>query len=242
MLRLDGVCKTFFDPGRGPVRAVDDLHLDCGEGVVALVGANGAGKTTLLRLLATLLQADAGRLIFDGLEAGLDGEAWRRRTGFLSAGSRLYARLTAREQLAYAGGFYGLEPQELTRRINELAVRFGFEAILDQRGSGLSTGQGQRVALARTLIGDPDLLILDEPTTGLDLVAAHRVVATVQTERRPGRLVLIATHVMAEVEALADRLLVLDRGRLVFDGPPAGLGSGPALAEAVQRMIQAEVV
>ena len=237
VLRCHQLCKSFYDPGRGEVRAVDAIDLELDAEVVALVGANGAGKSTLLRLAATLLMPDSGRIELAGIDTRRDPAGVRRRLGYLSTTTRLYQRLTAREMLAYAGGFFGLEGERLERRVAEVGALFGLDEIIDQRCDGLSTGQAQRVNLARTLLPDPEVLILDEPTTGLDLVAAHMVVEAVRAARRPGRLIIIATHVMAEVEAMADRLVVLEAGRIAFDGQPAELGRGDALAEAIYRLI-----
>lgn len=238
VLRCHRLGKSFYDPGRGEVRAVDGIDLHLETGVVALVGANGAGKSTLLRLAATLLMPDRGTIEVAGVDSQRDPAGVRRRLGYLSTTTRLYQRLTAREMLAYAGGFFGLTGPYLEARIAAVAEAFGIEPFIDQRCDGLSTGQAQRVNLARTLLADPAVLILDEPTTGLDLVAAHMVVEAVRAARRPDRLIIIATHVMAEVESMADRLVVLDRGRIAFDGAPAQLGRGLELADAIYRMIE----
>lgn len=240
MLRCIGLSKTFYDPGRGPVRAVDGIDLDLGDGVVALVGANGAGKTTLLRLAATLLVPDAGRLVVDGIDAAVDPAGVRRRLGYLSTTTRLYPRISGRELLRYAGGFHGLTGADLEERIAARSAAFSLDGLLDQRIDGLSTGQLQRLNLARTLLVEPRLLILDEPTTGLDLVAARQVVDAVLASRAPGRLIIVATHVMAEVEAMADRLIVLRRGRVAWDGEPAALGCGADFAGAVLGLLRGD--
>ena len=239
MLVFDAVAKSFYDPGRGEVRAVDGLSATLGDGVTALVGANGAGKSTLLRLVTTLLTPDRGRVLVDGLDTRLQPEAVRARLGYLSTTTRLYPRLTGRELLGYAGGFFLRDRAALAARIAAMAATFDLADFIDQRIDGMSTGQLQRINLARTLLADPDLLILDEPTTGLDLIAARHVVEAVRAARRPGRLIVIATHVLREVELMADRLLVLRAGRLVFDGAPATLGGGEALEAAVHDLIGA---
>jgi len=237
MLVLDQVCKSFYDPGRGEVKAVDQVDLVLHEGVVALVGANGAGKSTLLRLVATLLKPDTGRVVFAGLDTRSHAARVRARLGYLSTTTRMYPRFTSLELLRYAGGFFPLAPAELEVRLTQMIAAFGLEEFLHQRTAGLSTGQLQRLNLARTLLPDPDLLILDEPTTGLDVVAANLVIEAVRAARRPGRLIVIATHIMREVELACDRLIVLRRGRLVHDGVPSALGSGEALEQAVLRLL-----
>lgn len=238
MLVLDQLSKAFYDPGRGPVQALAGVTATLAPGVVALMGANGAGKSTLLRCLAGLMRPDGGAIHLDGVDVLTRPQELRRRLGYLAAGTRLYPRLSAREMLAYAGGFAGLHGAALASRIGAMCEAFALDEFLDSRCEALSTGQAQRVNLARTLLADPDLLILDEPTTGLDLVAARQVIDTVRASIRPGRLIIIATHVVAEAEALAERLLVLRQGRLVHDGPPSALGSAAALAEAVLGLVR----
>lgn len=237
MLHIDQVSKSFFDPGRGEVKAVDGLDLRIEPGVLALVGANGAGKSTLLRLIATLLTPDRGAIRLGEYDTRLHADAVRARLGYLSTTTRLYPRFTPGELLTHVASFLPIDAATRQARIADVIERFNLGEILHQRIQGLSTGQLQRANLARTLLADPDLLVLDEPTTGLDLVAADQLVAAVQAIRRPGRVILIATHVMREVELLADRLLVLARGRAVFDGPPAELGEGEALSAGVLRLL-----
>jgi sodium transport system ATP-binding protein len=237
MLVLDQVCKSFFDPGRGEVKAVDHVDVVLADGIVALVGANGAGKSTLLRMVATLLKPDSGRVVLDGLDTRSHAARVRARLGYLSTTTRMYPRFTTLELLRYAGGFFPLESAELEVRIKRMVEAFGLGEFLHQRTAGLSTGQLQRLNLARTLLPDPDLLVLDEPTTGLDVVAANQVVEAVRAARRPGRLILIATHIMREVELACDRILVLRKGRLVHDGVPGDLGRGEELEQAVLRLL-----
>lgn len=237
MLRLDAVAKSFYDKGRGEVRAVDGISVELTGGVCALIGANGAGKSTLLRLITTLLMPDRGHVLVDGLDTRTHAEAIRRRLAYLSSTTRMYQRLTGRELLRYVGGFFDLGGPALDRRIAEVTDTFNLVQFLDQRIEGLSTGQLQRINLARTLLPDPALLVLDEPTTGLDVLAARSLVDAVLAARRPGRLILIATHVLREVEVCADRLLLLRRGQVVFDGAPADLGTGTQFETAVHQRL-----
>jgi sodium transport system ATP-binding protein len=237
MLSLESVEKSFYDPGRGEVRAVADVSLTIADGVTALIGANGAGKSTLLRLITTLLLPDRGRVLVDGLDSRQDAQAIRSRLGYLSSTTRMYPRLSGRELLAYSGGFYGLRGPALAARVAEMDGLFMLSEFLDQRIDTLSTGQLQRINLARTLLSDPALLILDEPTTGLDVLAAHAVVDAVRTARRPGRLIIFATHVLREVELAADHLLVMRQGRIVFTGRPADLGAGEAFESGVHALL-----
>lgn len=239
MLSLESVEKSFYDPGRGEVRAIAGVTLTINPGVTALIGANGAGKSTLLRLITTLLLPDRGRVLVDGLDTRTAAQAIRARLGYLSTTTRMYPRLSGRELMAYSGGFYNLRGAALAERIAIMDQAFSLKEFLDQRIDTLSTGQLQRINLARTLLCDPDLLILDEPTTGLDVLAAHAVVDAVRSARRPGRLILFATHVMREVELAADHLLVMRQGQVVFSGIPAQLGVGESFEAGVHALLHA---
>ncbi|MBA2480031.1 MAG: ABC transporter ATP-binding protein [Planctomycetes bacterium] len=240
MLDLIDVGKSFYDPKRGEVKAVDRISASIPGGVLALVGANGAGKSTLLRLVSTLLIPDRGRVIVDGIDTRASPELVRARLGYLSTTTRMYQRLTGIELLRYVGGFFGLYGAELEKRIAQQSEVFGLDAFIDQRIDGLSTGQLQRLNLARTLLGEPRILILDEPTTGLDILAAWQVVEAVRAATRPDRLIILATHIMHEVERTADRLWVLRKGKLIFDGAPSRLGTGKDFEDAVHGMLTDE--
>jgi sodium transport system ATP-binding protein len=242
MLLLDRVCKSFYDPGRGEVRAVDAVDLEVGSGVLAVVGANGAGKSTLLRLIATLLLPDSGRVVVDGLDTREHPEQVRARLGYLSTTTRLYPRLTGRELLAYVGGLYDLSGADLRQRIDTQVAAFGLATFLDQRIDTLSTGQLQRINLARTLLADPAILILDEPTTGLDVLAARQVIDAVRGARREGRLILLSTHALREVELVADRLILIRAGGIAWNGLPGELGTGPEFEQRVHGMLSDSTV
>ena len=237
MLLLDHVSKSFYDPGRGEVKAVDAVNLEVGSGVLAVVGANGAGKSTLLRLIATLLLPDSGRVVVDGLDTSEHPELVRARLGYLSTTTRLYPRITGRELLAYVGGLYDLSGADLRQRIDTQVAAFDLQTFIDQRIDALSTGQLQRINLARTLLADPAVLILDEPTTGLDVLAARQVIEAVHGARRAGRLILLSTHVLREVELVADRLILIRDGRIAWNGLPGALGSGAEFEQRVHGML-----
>lgn len=237
MLEVDGVSKVFFDPGRGEVRAVDGVQLQASDGVVVLVGANGAGKTTLLRLICGILRPDQGRVRLAGFDSVDDADALRQRLGYLSPATRLYPRLSGREMLAYAAGFFGIRGAAFASELDRVSEAFGLHEFLDQACGKLSTGQAQRINLARAMIADPPLLVLDEPTTGMDLVAAADVVRAVQQGLRPGRLILFCTHDTSEVEAVGGRLLVMRRGQVVHDGAVSDLGSGQHLRSHIYTLL-----
>ncbi len=240
MLDLIDVGKSFYDPKRGEVRAVDRITASMPAGVLALVGANGAGKSTLLRLVSTLLIPDRGRVVVDGIDTRASPELVRARLGYLSTTTRMYHRLTGIELLRYVGGFFNLAGRDLEARIAHQSEVFGLAPFITQRIDGLSTGQLQRLNLARTLLGEPRVLILDEPTTGLDVLAAWQVVEAVRAATRTDRLIILATHIMHEVERTADRLWVLRRGTLIFDGSPAELGVGERFEQEIHGMLTDE--
>jgi sodium transport system ATP-binding protein len=216
MIRFHRLTKRY-----GTLTAVDDLTLEVRPGeVYALLGPNGAGKTTALRCLATLLAPTSGTASVFGADAVREPLEVRRRIGFLAASMGLYERLTARELVAYFGNLQGMGGEELEGRIDELVTLFGIEAFADRRCGRLSTGQRQRVSLARALVHDPAALILDEPTLGLDVLSGQAIYDFIARERARGKCILFSTHQLQEVELLADRVGVLREGRLVAEGTP----------------------
>lgn len=209
--------------------------------IYGLLGPNGAGKTTTLRILAALLAPTSGTARIDGLDVGTARREVQRRLGVLTGATGLYARLTGREVLAYFGGFYGLEPRAIEERTARLAGALDLKAILDRRCEALSTGQKQRVAIARALLHDPPVLILDEPTAGLDVLASRFLRDHVRAERDRGKAVIFSTHYLAEAELLCDRVGLLHRGQLLAEGTPAELrqraGHADSLEEAFLRLV-----
>jgi sodium transport system ATP-binding protein len=218
-VRTQGLEKVFRDPARGEVRAVRGIDLVCRKGEIhGLLGPNGAGKTTTLRMLATILAPTRGSAVVAGADVAREPLAVRRRIGFLSASTGLYPRLTGRETLTYFGRLHGLEPGPLEARVEELVETFELSEFCDQRAEALSSGQRQRISIARAVLHDPPVLILDEPTTGLDIIATGDMIEFVASRRAAGRCVLLSTHVLSEAERLCDRIAVIDHGRLLADG------------------------
>jgi sodium transport system ATP-binding protein len=219
MIELDGLSKSY-----GDVHAVRGLSLTVRGGeVYALLGANGAGKTTALRCLATLLVPTGGTARIAGYDARTQPLEVRRRLGFLAASMGLYARLTPRETLRYFGAMHGLAAGAMEARIDELLSTFEITPFADQRCEGLSSGQRQRVSIARAVLHDPAVLILDEPTTGLDILGTSDMIDFIAERRSAGRSILFSTHILSEAERLCDRIGVIHRGRLLAAGTLAEL-------------------
>ncbi len=211
--------KTFVDPQRGTVEAVQGVSLECHSGeIFGLLGPNGAGKTTTLRMLGTILTPSSGSAQVAGIDVVADPLEVRRHLGFLSTSTGLYPRLTPRETLRYFGRMHGLEGADLTARIERLIETFDMGEFADGHCEALSTGQKQKVSIARAVLHDPQVLILDEPTTGLDILASSAMIEFVESRREAGTCVLFSTHVLSEAERLCDRIGIIDHGRVLASG------------------------
>jgi len=219
VIRLDGVAKSF-----GDVRALAGVSFEVPDGqITGLLGPNGAGKTTALRVVYGVLRPDAGHAWVDGIDlAGARLEA-QRRLGVFPHAQGLYARLTAREHIVYFGQMHGLSGSTLARRADELIAALAMEDIADRRTEGFSQGQRVKVALARALVHEPRNVVLDEPTNGLDVAATRQVRTLLRQLREQGRCILFSSHVMQEVSALCDRVVVIARGTVVAEGTPSDL-------------------
>lgn len=219
MIEVEGLAKAF-----GDVRAVDGVAFSVPDGgITGLLGPNGAGKTTTLRILATLLEPDAGVARVDGHDIQGDALEVRRRIGVVPDAKGLYPRLTSRENIRYYGRLHGLEGNALEQSIERLIELLDMQDIGDRRTEGFSTGQRVKVAIARALVHDPPNVLLDEPTSGLDIMATRAMRKAIQRLRDDGKCVLLSTHIMQEVSALCDRVVVIAEGRVVADGTPQEL-------------------
>ncbi len=223
-IEAQALTKVFSDPKRGKIAAVQDLDLTCNYGeVMGLLGPNGAGKTTTLRMLSTILAPTRGTATVAGADVTNDPITVRERVGFLSGTTGLYPRLTAKEVLQYFGRLHGMDEDTLGQRLEVVVKAFDLNEFLSGRCESLSTGQRQRVSIARAVIHDPRVLILDEPTTGLDLLAASDMIRFVESRREEGRCVLFSTHVLSEAERLCDRIAIVHAGRVLAVGTPQEL-------------------
>ena len=231
MLEIRGLTKRYTRRAA----ALDDVSLVVGEGVLGLLGANGAGKTTLMSMLATVTRPSSGTFLWEGLDGVRDPQAVRRTLGYLPQDFGVYDKLTAREFLHYIGRLKGLAGQELQRRTGEVLELVNLHGAGDRRLGGFSGGMRQRVGIAQALLGDPHLLIVDEPTVGLDPEERVRF-RNVLSEIAHGRVVLLSTHIVSDVEAVASTIAVLRAGRLVVHTTPEEL-----LRRAAGRVFRAVV-
>lgn len=224
MIEARHLSKTFKDKKRGVIKAVDDVSFICRPGqIYGLLGANGAGKTTALRLLATLLKPTSGTAILAGHDVLTASNDVRANVGFLAASTALYGRLSAREMIRYFGQLNGLSDAVIRERTKVLADQLDMHEFLDRRCEKFSTGMKQKTSIARTLIHDPAVMIFDEPTLGLDVMAARAIVRFVRECRDRGKTVIYSTHMMGEVEKLCDCVGIIHGGRLLAEGSLAEL-------------------
>jgi len=216
---VEGLTKSFRN-----VQAVRGVSFVARDGeITGLIGPNGAGKTTTLRVLYTVLKPDSGRALVDGHDSVTERFAVQSRIGVLPDNRGLYPRLTAREHVRYYGRLHGLGGPDLERRIDRLFEQLGMADIADRRAKGFSKGQTLKVALARAMVHEPHNMMFDEPTNGLDIASSRAVRQLIRGMKEQGRCVLFSSHIMAEVEALCDRLVVIAEGRVVAAGTPAEL-------------------
>lgn len=219
MIRVEGLSRSF-----GAIRAIDGVSFEARDGrVTGLLGPNGAGKSTTLRVLYTVLHPDAGTAGVDGIDVVQDPLTARRAIGVLPHSAGIYPQLTARENIAYFGALHGLAGPALARRVDALIAELDIVDCAERRAKGFSQGQRIKVALARALVHQPRNLLLDEPSNGLDVMATRALRALILALRAAGHCVLFSSHVMQEVVALCDDIVIIDHGRVVAAGTPAQL-------------------
>jgi len=219
MIEINEVTKRFKDK-KTSITALKHVRFTVEKGqVVGLLGENGAGKTTLLRTIATLLTPTEGNVKVADYDTQKNPEEVKKRIGVLFGGETgLYDRLTARENLEYFAALYGLSKHETKVRIDELARMFGMRDYLNRKVGGFSKGMRQKVAIARTLIHNPDIILFDEPTTGLDITSSNVFRQLVHQLKRDGKTIIFSSHIMEEVSMLCDSVAMMHKGELVYHG------------------------
>lgn len=216
MIEVKDISKRF-----GKVQAVDGVAFTAGDGhITGLLGPNGAGKSTSLRIISTVLKPDTGSVSVDGSDVVQATAAARLKLGVLPHNSGLYPRLTARENIRYYGRLNGLTGHDLEKRIAELVELLEIGGFADRRAAGFSQGERIKVALARAIVHGPRNVVLDEPTNGLDVMATRALRALIRKLRDAGHCVLFSSHVMQEVAALCDGIIIIAHGRIVARGTP----------------------
>lgn len=214
MIVVQNLKKSF-----GTIKAVDDVSFEAQDGqITGLLGPNGAGKSTTLRMLYTAYTPDSGSASIDGHDVVNDTMAVRSSIGVLSHNAGIYERLTARENIAYFGRLHGLQGEQLSRRIDQLSELLEMQDFIERRSKGFSQGQKTKTALARALVHAPRNILLDEPTNGLDVMATRGLRRAILNMKEQGHCVLFSSHVMQEVGALCDRIVIVSKGQVAAQG------------------------
>ena len=239
MIRAHDLHKS-FKTKTGTVNAVAGVGFEAHDGqITGLLGPNGAGKTTTLRMLYTLMAPDAGNVRVDGLDAARDAEAVRRRLGVLPDARGVYKRLTARENIAYFGRLHGMSAAEVAQRTRELSTALDMDEVLDRQTEGFSQGQRTKTAIARALVHSPKNVILDEPTNGLDVMTTRGLREFLRRLRGEGHCVIFSSHIMQEVAALCDRIVVIAHGKVMAQGSPDELRAQTGEANLEDAFVKA---
>lgn len=254
MIEIKGLAKAFAinkrsklsDTEKQDVRystdafhSVRDVSFICGTGeVLGLLGPNGAGKTTTLRMLSTALQPDSGSVFINGVDVLKHPVQARKQIGFLSSSTGLYGKLTAYENIAYFGRLHGMKEQDLKQRIDELFTMLDMHSFANRRADNMSTGMKQKTAIARAVVHSPKVVILDEPTTGLDIMTTQTVLDFILSLKQQGTPVIFSTHHLDEVAALCDRVVVIDQGISAFSGEMATFRQLDSAGDLRQAFLQ----
>jgi sodium transport system ATP-binding protein len=239
MIEVQDLHKSFTIRGV-PLHAVNGVSFVAADGeITGLLGPNGAGKTTTLRMLYTLMRPDRGRVLVDGRDAGSDPAGVRARLGVLPDARGLYKRLSARENIEYFARLYSIPEPVIAARIEQLSKALDLGEFLERRTEGFSGGQRTRTAIARALVHDPRNVLLDEPTNGLDVMTTRALRGFLRGLRAEGRCVLLSSHVMQEVAALCDRIVVIASGHVVAQGTPEELCARTGAANLEDAFVRA---
>lgn len=239
MIKVSNLKKSF-----GDIEAVKGISFEVHDGeITGLLGPNGAGKTTTLRMLYSLLPPDAGEICIDGLDPTKDAMAIKRTLGVVPDSRGLYVRMTARENIAYYGQLHGMSPADIEARIEELVKTLDMADFIDRRTEGFSQGQRVKVAIARAMVHKPQTVLLDEPSNGLDVMSTRALRRYILDLKERGHSVVLSTHIMQEVAALCDRIIIIANGMITADGSAEELlqKSGcDTLEDAFVRLIGSE--
>ena len=235
-VKVDRLEKTL---GKNKVLRGISLEAESGE-IFGLLGPNGAGKTTTLRIVCTLLAPDTGSVEVLGFDTRSAPEDVRRRVGVVTADIGVYPRLSARENITYFAELSGVADGEISQRVASVLERLDMVSFADQRAESLSSGQKQKVAIARAIVHDPAVLMFDEPTSNLDVLASREIRNFMVESRERGKCVIFSTHVLHDAERLCDRITILHEGTVVATGPTAEVrGAHRDLEDAFLELVEA---
>ncbi|MBQ8413128.1 MAG: ATP-binding cassette domain-containing protein [Lachnospiraceae bacterium] len=251
MLKADNLIKTFEKNEKKGKKiqfnAVDNISLDIKQGeIIGILGPNGAGKTTLLRMLGHLMEPTSGEvsLEIDG-QVQKDKRIIKSAIGYLSGNTKLYGRLSTRELLQIMGNIYGMSEKAITERIDEISEILNMGDFIDNRIEKLSTGQTQRASISRCLIHSPKLYIFDEPTLGLDILSSSAIIEFIKKEKEQGKTVVYSTHYMEEAEAICDRIIFINKGKVISQGTVQELkeiAGVPTIRQVFKNLVEKEGV
>jgi sodium transport system ATP-binding protein len=235
MIHVDRLHKSF-----GEVKAVRGVSFDAQDGrITGLLGPNGAGKSTTLRILYTVMKPDAGTATIDGVDVVADELAARGRIGTLPHGSGLYPHLTARENIAYYARLYGMSPGDIDERAQKVIEQLNIEDFADRRTKGFSQGQRTKVSLARSLVHEPQNIILDEPSNGLDVMSTRALRELIRQLKAAGKCVLFSSHVMQEVAALCDEIVIIAEGQVALHDSADGIRNATGCDDLEEAFVRA---
>lgn len=199
--------------------AVDNISFRCEPGkVFSLLGPNGAGKTTTLRMLSTIFKPSSGSITIAGVDAVANPQEARKKIGFLTGSTGLYARLTPNELIQYFADLYGVSKNDFEERKERLYNLLGMHEFQNKRIGKLSTGMKQKVSICRTMIHDPEVIVFDEPTSGLDVITAENIIQLIRDCKDQGKTVIFSSHIMSEVDLLCDDMAIIHKGKILFEG------------------------
>lgn len=219
MIQIKEISKVFSDKKSGDIIAVNKASFQVKQGeIFGLLGPNGAGKTTLLRIMATIMSPTSGTATINGCDTQANPEGVKHAIGFLSGNTKLYKKLTPVETMRFFGGFYGIDKATLESRIQRILVDLDMMDFKDRVVEKLSTGQVQKTSIARCLIHDPAVYMLDEPTLGLDILTSRSIIDFIKNEKARGKTIIFSTHYMEEADALCDRIGLIHKGNIIETG------------------------